>query len=205
MPKRSLVPEVRVRKRPRQRRSKATVEVILRATEQCLIRYGASKLTTTLVAERAGVSIGTLYQYYPNQSSLISSLVEDYGHREKRLLESVLTADDTLATMAEKVVRAYFAPVAKKRALFVGLIQALNTICRPSDVRRLERAGIRRLQVLLKKYGCRKSDLDRTAFTFYYTFIGLLRFAALIRPELLDDELFVQEVVAMVHVAVGAT
>jgi len=59
------------RKSPVQARSTASVDAILKATVQVLLRVGKEKLTTTRVAERAGVSVGTLYQYFPNKSALL--------------------------------------------------------------------------------------------------------------------------------------
>jgi AcrR family transcriptional regulator len=59
------------RKSPVQTRSTASVDAILKATVQVLLRVGKEKLTTTRVAARAGVSVGTLYQYFPNKSALL--------------------------------------------------------------------------------------------------------------------------------------
>lgn len=59
------------RKSPVQARSTASVDAILKATVQVLLKVGKEKLTTTLVAARAGVSVGTLYQYFPNKSALL--------------------------------------------------------------------------------------------------------------------------------------
>jgi AcrR family transcriptional regulator len=61
------------RKQPVQARSAASVEAILEATLQVLVQVGKERLTTTLVAARAGVSVGTLYQYFPNKSSLLQA------------------------------------------------------------------------------------------------------------------------------------
>jgi hypothetical protein len=55
------------RKTPVQARSGVSVEAILNATIQVLIKVGKGRLTTTRVAARAGVSVGTLYQYFPNK------------------------------------------------------------------------------------------------------------------------------------------
>ena len=57
------------RKRPRQARARATVEAVLEATSQVLIEYGYARLTTTRVAKRAGVSVGTLYQYFSGKAA----------------------------------------------------------------------------------------------------------------------------------------
>ncbi|MBB5344769.1 TetR/AcrR family transcriptional regulator [Tunturibacter empetritectus] len=61
------------RKSPVQARSAASVDAILEATIQVLLSVGKERLTTTRVASRAGVSVGTLYQYFPNKSSLLQA------------------------------------------------------------------------------------------------------------------------------------
>src|SRR5712671_7275759 len=66
------------RKTPIQARSTVTVEAISEATIQVLLSHRTDRLTTTRVAERAGVSVGTLYQYYPNKQSLLFAVLEDH-------------------------------------------------------------------------------------------------------------------------------
>ena len=61
------------RKSPVQARSAASVEALLDATIQVLLNVGKERLTTTKVAMRAGVSVGTLYQYFPNKSALLQA------------------------------------------------------------------------------------------------------------------------------------
>jgi len=64
------------RKSPVQARSAASVDALLEATIQVLLRHGKEQLTTTKVAMRAGVSVGTLYQYFPNKSALLQAALE---------------------------------------------------------------------------------------------------------------------------------
>lgn len=64
------------RKTPQQARSVATIEAIHIATIQVLLADGVGRLTTTAVAERAGVSVGTMYQYYPHKQALLFAIVE---------------------------------------------------------------------------------------------------------------------------------
>jgi AcrR family transcriptional regulator len=66
------------RKQPVQARSEATVLAIHEASIQVLLSVGYRKLTTTRIAERAGVSVGTLYQYFPNRQALIRAVLERY-------------------------------------------------------------------------------------------------------------------------------
>src|ERR1700722_18672970 len=61
------------RKSPVQARSAASVDALLEATIQVLLQVGKERLTTTKVALRAGVSVGTLYQYFPNKSALLKA------------------------------------------------------------------------------------------------------------------------------------
>ena len=73
------------RKSPVQARSAASVDAILEATIQVLLQVGKERLTTTKVALRAGVSVGTLYQYFPNKSALLKAAL-------KRHLDEVVEA-----------------------------------------------------------------------------------------------------------------
>src|SRR5690348_15291540 len=73
------------RKSPVQARSAASVDAILEATIQVLLQVGTEQLTTTKVALRAGVSVGTLYQYFPNKSALLKAVL-------KRHMDAVVEA-----------------------------------------------------------------------------------------------------------------
>lgn len=66
---------IKPRKAPRQARSRATCDAILQAAAHILERQGSDTLTTNLVAEVAGVSIGSLYQYYPTKEAILAELI----------------------------------------------------------------------------------------------------------------------------------
>lgn len=99
------------RKSPVQARSAASVEAILEATIQVLLEVGKQRLTTTRVAKRAGVSVGTLYQYFPNKSALLQAVL-------KRHLSGVMEAVEqtcadqkgqSLRQMATALITAFLA------------------------------------------------------------------------------------------------
>jgi AcrR family transcriptional regulator len=64
------------RKRPQQRRSRVTIDAIFEATIQVLLANGLDRITTIQIADRAGVSIGSLYQYFPNKRALMAAVVK---------------------------------------------------------------------------------------------------------------------------------
>lgn len=70
------------RKRPAQERSRETVEAILEATAQILDRAGYAGLNTNAIAARAGISVGSLYQYFPNKQAVCAELTRRYVERQ---------------------------------------------------------------------------------------------------------------------------
>ncbi len=70
-----------MRKSPKQRRSRELVERLLEATAATLAERGLDDTTTNHIAERAGVSIGSLYQYFPDKESLLEALMERVGEQ----------------------------------------------------------------------------------------------------------------------------
>jgi AcrR family transcriptional regulator len=105
----AAIPCFEPRKTPIQARSTASVEAIMQATIQVLLKEGKSKLTTTRVAERAGVSVGTLYQYFPNKSSLLQALLKQHLDNVALAMETACEAADgtSLTRMAEAVIAAF--------------------------------------------------------------------------------------------------
>jgi AcrR family transcriptional regulator len=97
------------RKTPVQARSTVTVEAIYEATFQVLLAVGPDRLTTTRVAERAGVSVGTLYQYFPNKQSLLLSALEKHLDRVVSAVELACRRNhgQQVSTMIESVVEAF--------------------------------------------------------------------------------------------------
>jgi len=83
-------PRISQRKQPRQARSNASVAVILEAAAQVLAKEGAQRFTTARVAEKAGVSVGSLYQYFPNKAAILFRLQHDEWRSTTRLLADIL-------------------------------------------------------------------------------------------------------------------
>jgi AcrR family transcriptional regulator len=99
------------KKQPLQRRARETIDVIIRATAQILSREGLARVTTNRVAERAGVSIGSLYQYFPNKEALVAEVRRRYdeGFRERLIGLVGIVAALPMEQAVEHCVRALIA------------------------------------------------------------------------------------------------
>jgi AcrR family transcriptional regulator len=78
------------RRQPKQARSNDLVSAILQAAIQVLAKEGAHRFTTTRVAERAGVSVGSVYQYFPNKASILFRLQSDEWQQTAAMLGTIL-------------------------------------------------------------------------------------------------------------------
>ncbi|MBK5529193.1 TetR family transcriptional regulator [Pseudomonas sp. TH08] len=98
------------RKQPQQARSTDLVAAILQAAIQVLTEHGASRFTTARVAEKAGVSIGSLYQYFPNKAAILFRLQSDEWRRTTQMLQRILEnleepPLDRLRTLVQAFIR----------------------------------------------------------------------------------------------------
>src|SRR5262245_6734629 len=113
--------ELRPRKRPLQTRSRRTVDAVLRAAAQVFARRGYAGGTTNHIAERAGVSIGTLYEYFPNKDALLVALMERHIREGEAVLEraaaEIAAAPRTLRESIRHFVRTMVEFHAHERAL----------------------------------------------------------------------------------------
>lgn len=77
-----------LRKNPIQRRSKATVEAVLEAGARLLLTIGYDKASTNKIAEKAGISIGSLYEYFPGKEAIFAEIRRRQDHRYARLVQA---------------------------------------------------------------------------------------------------------------------
>jgi AcrR family transcriptional regulator len=83
-------PRISSRKKPQQARSVDLVAAILEAAVQVLAKEGAGRFTTARVAEKAGVSVGSVYQYFPNKAAILFRLQSDEWRQTTDLLRDIL-------------------------------------------------------------------------------------------------------------------
>lgn len=123
------------RKRPQQARSGQMVELILEATARLLAEKGYAATTTNLVAERAGVSVGSVYQYFPNKASLVAALHERHAAQTLNAIEKAVHApyDQSLEEHIQVVVRALLAEHEMAPALHKVLEREFSFYDAPRD------------------------------------------------------------------------
>src|SRR5579859_5011283 len=78
------------RKHAAQDRSRATVDALVEATARILVRDGFDRASTNRIAAEAGVSIGSLYQYFPSKEALVAAVIDRHNQATMRLVRSAL-------------------------------------------------------------------------------------------------------------------
>ncbi len=113
--------ELRPRKQPSQARSRATVEAILTAAARIFTRRGYAAATTNHIADEAGVSVGSLYEYFPNKDALLAALMEAHIAEGQAILAAAgaeaLDPALSLREAAARLVRAMVELHARDRRL----------------------------------------------------------------------------------------
>jgi AcrR family transcriptional regulator len=139
------------RKTPVQARAEVTVEAICEATIQVLLSHGAERLTTTRVADRAGVSVGTLYQYYPNKRSLLYAAMEEHLDRVATAVESASkqARNKPLAQMIKQVVEVFVDAKMDRADISVALYKIATDIGGPELVKRANQRMRKAVEALL--------------------------------------------------------
>src|SRR4051794_4110600 len=95
-------PLVKPRKTATQERSRATVAALVEATARILVSEGFDKASTNRIAEVAGVSVGSLYQYFPSKEALVLAVIERHNREVMEVVEGVL--DDLASLPLEQAV-----------------------------------------------------------------------------------------------------
>lgn len=147
---------VRQRRRPHQQRSERRIQEILRATARLLERHGPDKLTTNHIAAELGVSVGTLYHYFPNKQAILYAM-------GVRWLEEWQHAFDAIETMAEPGMDpGSFVDAAVERLVGVyqnqrGVLHLVQSMFTIAELRRLDvrsdEVAEERLARILKRLG----------------------------------------------------
>jgi AcrR family transcriptional regulator len=185
------------RKRPRQARSKATVDTLLAASARVLVKRGFDGFTTNEVAEAAGVSIGSLYQYFPNKEALVAALIERHIEDMNAAILSELTRVAQLPMV--EAVRAMIELTIKAHSVDTELHKVLTEqvprVGRMARLRELDAICHRMVAGILgmRQHELAIRDPELSAFVLVAAIESIAHRAALFSPERLRDPRLVDE------------
>jgi AcrR family transcriptional regulator len=141
---------VKPRKRPRQARSRETEAVLLEAAARVLAEQGPAAFNTNRVAERAGVSVGSLYQYYPNKAALLFRLHELESADTGALIDRILGDARRLPRKRlYAAVRGFFATEAAEAPLRRALALADVHFRASPEFAAIERGAVEQIRLFL--------------------------------------------------------
>jgi AcrR family transcriptional regulator len=190
------------RKKPVQGRSKATVEAILEATVRVLVGADFDSLTTTKVAEVAGVGVGTLYQYFPGKESLLLALLE----QEMELFEGALleaaakVAGEPLSVQVEAAIDAIIRQKGKRAEIGTAIHAEMPRV----DGARIVRATMKRIiaaiaaMIAPHMMGVEGADVELMAITITTSVQGAVEGALALSPQHIRRPAFRNELVRLV-------
>ena len=145
-------PSVSSRKRPQQARSTELVAAILDAAVQVLAKEGAQRFTTARVAEKAGVSVGSLYQYFPNKAAILFRLQSDEWRQTTELLRGILQdAGRPPLERLRRLVHAFIRSECDEAAVRVALDDAAPLYRDAPEAREARASGARTVEAFMQE------------------------------------------------------
>ncbi len=195
--------DTRARRVPRQERSRAIVEAILEAARRILTHDGLAALTTSRIADLAGVSVGSLYRYFPNKQAIVAAVLETLQDEESRASADEDAIVERLSRVPpEEAIRAivlYNVDYHRQQlALGESFYQAHH---REFSVgARIGRhAGLRRIRRVLEAHAAALQirDLDAAVFLLARGPSSLTRVTLEESPELLGEPDYIEDLVRL--------
>jgi AcrR family transcriptional regulator len=198
MPRARTIP----RKLPTQERSKAMVDVILHATARVLVKEGYDKTSTNKVAAAAGVSVGSLYQYFPSKEALVAALIERHTAEMVALIEKA--ALDYMNAPLEVAVRGVVATmIAVHRVDPVLHRVVIEQVPRVGRMQRIDEVEERALLLITEYLRSRAKELRRrnvelAGFLVSQIIETVTHGTVLRHPKYLDDDELIEETTDLV-------
>ncbi|MDX2168140.1 MAG: TetR/AcrR family transcriptional regulator [Deltaproteobacteria bacterium] len=188
-----------LRKTPRQARAQATFDAIVEAAARILNEPGPARLTTNGIAARAGVSVGSLYQYFPNRQAIVRALLERELARAEAMRPALL--DDASQPPLRRLRAAvdwHFDVHAARPALAHALQRLAAAHLPAAELHRLDRLRAARTARFIETLGVGTAvDRDAAAFVVATCLAALTEATTTRRPAALRSASLRAEVVAM--------
>ncbi len=189
-------PATHARKPAQQERSRATVEQILAAAARVLVTVGYDRASTKRIAAEAGVSIGSLYQYFPSKEAVVAALIDAHVATLFRVLEGevaqLLERALPLAEAARRLVTAYFRAQEVDQPLRRVFLEQVPRVGQLNRLSEIEARAVKMVAAFLR----RRPD-DLTVRVLVRT-VQQLTYAALVDPAGHDESAWIHEVTRLV-------
>lgn len=185
-------PLVKPRKSALQERSRATVDALVEATARILVKEGFDKASTNRIAEVAGVSVGSLYQYFPSKEALVAAVIERHQQEIAQTVQGELA--DVLAQPVEKAVRQLVAVAVKAHRvnprLHRVLAEQIPRLGKLDELGTFNRENYTLFQTYLENHRdeLHVADLELASFICVTTIEALTHNAVLHHSKMLSDE-----------------
>jgi len=192
------------RKSPTQQRSQLTVAALLKATAHILVKEGYESASTNRIAEAAGVSIGSLYQYYPSKEALVAAVVDRHMEEMMQLLRAAVdrVRGEPVEVATREIVRVMIDAHRVDPRLHRALVEQVPRVGRLENVRAIDREAYTLIRAYLEAHRdeLRVADLDVASFVCVATVEALTHAAVVNRPDVLTDKsgVFTEEVTRLV-------
>ena len=193
------------RKIASQKRSRSTVDTLLEATARVLTKEGYDRASTNKIAAAAGVSIGSLYQYFPSKEALVAALIERHTQELSKVVHKALlkVAGRPIEIAAREFVTAAIDAHRVDPKLHRVLSEEVPRTGRLKDIEAVEQNACALFRDYLEAHRSEIdiADLDLAAFIFVTTVEALTHSAVLRRPDILAGEkagAFVDDVTRLV-------
>jgi AcrR family transcriptional regulator len=145
-------PQISLRKQPQQARSTELVSIILEAAIQVLAKEGAQRFTTARVAEKAGFSVGSLYQYFPNKAAILFRLQSDEWRQTGLLLSEILEDKKTPPLQRVRtLVLAFIRSECEEAEIRVALNDAAPLYRDAPEIHEVKAAGDRTVRAFMQE------------------------------------------------------
>lgn len=193
-----------MRKKPKQERSRETVRIIIEAATQILSQEGPDALTTNRVAAIAGVSIGSVYQYFPNKQAIVIAVVDRQIEGFEENIQQLIRSSDDIPTemFISGMVRGLFALRGQYGLLMSLHDQALRlpgAMNRRIDLAERVRPVIRRM-LQRRTRDLRPMDPDLVAFVVVHAIQGsMVALDGGVEPWFSDQEELIEELTLLLN------
>jgi len=192
------------RKSPTQQRSQLTVAALLKATAHILVKEGYESASTNKIAETAGVSIGSLYQYFPSKEALVAAVIDRHTEQMMQLLRDALAEvmQQPVEVGTRQLVKVMIDAHRVDPRLHRALVEQVPRVGRLENIRALDREAYALIRAYLEVHRdeLRVADLELASFVCVATVEALTHAAVLNRPDVLSDKagVFTDEVTRLV-------